>query len=33
MDTKRYGHLSKYSKAGQKVKQGDIIGYVEAQGI
>jgi murein DD-endopeptidase MepM/ murein hydrolase activator NlpD len=32
MDETLYGHLSKYNKAGPKVKQGDIIGYVGSTG-
>jgi murein DD-endopeptidase MepM/ murein hydrolase activator NlpD len=31
MDETLYGHLSKYNKAGPKVKQGDI-GYVGSTG-
>jgi murein DD-endopeptidase MepM/ murein hydrolase activator NlpD len=29
LDTKHYAHLSKYkARAGQRVKRGDVIGYV-----
>jgi murein DD-endopeptidase MepM/ murein hydrolase activator NlpD len=33
MDTKLYIHLSKYNAKRDKVKQGDIIGYVGSTGI